>query len=191
MNRVVWVDDDGSGTSGTVINNAQLQLIYDSIEEGTVPADPTTGDAAVAGDLEVTGLIDLLGGQVTFPATQVPSADAHTLDDYEEGAWTPVGNGITFAATSARYTKVGRMVMFEADVTWPATANGSQARLDSLPFSAAISSSGAIGYNNGGTAVLALIQGTSIYFYTPTGGTIVTNANMSGAIVRVAGSFSV
>ncbi|MDD5170311.1 MAG: hypothetical protein PHN75_15950, partial [Syntrophales bacterium] len=27
-------------------------------------------------------------GNVKFPATQVPSADANTLDDYEEGAWT-------------------------------------------------------------------------------------------------------
>jgi len=51
---------------------------------------------------------------ITFPATQVASADANTLDDYEEGTWTPVflaggitGTSITYSGT---YTKIGRVV---------------------------------------------------------------------------------
>jgi len=32
ITRVTWTDDSGAGTDGTVINNAQLQSIYDSIE---------------------------------------------------------------------------------------------------------------------------------------------------------------
>jgi hypothetical protein len=56
-------------------------------------------------------------GQVAFPATQNPSADPNTLDDYEEGTFTPVlafslaTTGITYAASSqlGRYTKTGRV----------------------------------------------------------------------------------
>jgi hypothetical protein len=50
---------------------------------------------------------------VTFPATQVSSADANTLDDYEEGSWTPVAASITTTGTvttNGRYTKVGNLV---------------------------------------------------------------------------------
>lgn len=53
---------------------------------------------------------------VKFPATQVPSSDANTLDDYEEGTWTPAfssaaGSDGSLAYTSGgRYTKIGNMV---------------------------------------------------------------------------------
>jgi hypothetical protein len=52
---------------------------------------------------------------LTFPATQVASADPNTLDDYEEGTWTPVVSfggasvGIT-GSFSGTYTKVGNVV---------------------------------------------------------------------------------
>src|SRR4030066_820181 len=36
-----------------------------------------------------TPSINLTGGQIKFPATQNASADANTLDDYEEGTFTP------------------------------------------------------------------------------------------------------
>ncbi|HKY45374.1 MAG TPA: hypothetical protein VJM50_19940 [Pyrinomonadaceae bacterium] len=65
----------------------------------------------------VTGLLDCTGGQIKFPATQVPSADVNTLDDYEEGAWTPAvtfatpGNlSVAYTTQAGRYTKIGRMV---------------------------------------------------------------------------------
>ena len=36
------------------------------------------------------------GAGITFPATQSASTDANTLDDYEEGTWTPnQGSGLT------------------------------------------------------------------------------------------------
>jgi hypothetical protein len=55
------------------------------------------------------------GAGITFPATQVASSDANTLDDYEEGTWTPTP---VFSTTNAPagvdcagiYTKVGRVV---------------------------------------------------------------------------------
>jgi hypothetical protein len=62
-----------------------------------------------------TGFANLSG--ITFPATQVPSADANTLDDYEEGTFTatitPSGSGsVTLSASfnTMSYTKIGRLV---------------------------------------------------------------------------------
>ena len=55
----------------------------------------------------------LFTGQLPFPATQDPSADANTLDDYEEGTWTPVlTDGTNDATTSVgvgTYIKIGRV----------------------------------------------------------------------------------
>ena len=55
------------------------------------------------------------GAGITFPATQSASSDANTLDDYEEGNWTPVikfgATSATLTDTSARYTKIGNTVM--------------------------------------------------------------------------------
>ncbi len=54
------------------------------------------------------------GSGITFPATQSPSSDANTLDDYEEGTWTPgQGPGTTVVgafSSSGTYTKIGNQV---------------------------------------------------------------------------------
>ena len=57
------------------------------------------------------------GAGITFPATQSASTDANTLDDYEEGTWTPTiavnfssTAGITYSIQTGRYTKVGNLV---------------------------------------------------------------------------------
>jgi len=53
------------------------------------------------------------GAGLTFPATQSGSSDANTLDDYEEGTWTPTQGTFdtwTSPVFSATYTKIGRLV---------------------------------------------------------------------------------
>jgi hypothetical protein len=62
-----------------------------------------------------------LGSGITFPATAVAASDANTLDDYEEGTWTPnQGSGLvvvgTFSSTG-RYTKVGNLVYVTGNVS--------------------------------------------------------------------------
>jgi hypothetical protein len=44
-------------------------------------------------------------GQIKFPATQVASSDANTLDDYEEGTWTPAYAPTAGAFTTATYAR--------------------------------------------------------------------------------------
>ena len=55
-------------------------------------------------------------GQLPFPATQNPSSNANTLDDYEEGTFTPFLGGNTsesgqvYSVQSGVYIKIGRVV---------------------------------------------------------------------------------
>jgi len=81
------------------------------------------------------------GAGITFPATQSASSNANTLDDYEEGTWTPVlkfGGGSTGIATSqqyGQYTKIGRLVTctFNIFLTNKGSSTG-VATIDGLPF---------------------------------------------------------
>lgn len=83
-------------------------------------------------------------GQLPFPATQNPSADANTLDDYEEGSWTPViggatsESGQTYSIQAARYIKNGQAVLAQAFVRLSnaGTITGSPVTLKGLPFTA-------------------------------------------------------
>jgi hypothetical protein len=75
----------------------------------------------------VSGTTPSLNG-ITFPATQVASAGANTLDDYEEGTWTPtlVASGATFGNidTFGRYIKIGRSVTLYGYIQRYVTAGG-------------------------------------------------------------------
>ena len=81
------------------------------------------------------------GAGITFPATQSASSDANTLDDYEEGTWTPTITGsssnptVTYTAQSGFYTKIGRMVSIQGRVQLSArTGGGGNLRVSGLPF---------------------------------------------------------
>jgi hypothetical protein len=93
-----------------------------------------------------TGKVTPTNG-IKFPATQVASVDANTLDDYEEGAWTPVIGGETsesgqsYTVQRGTYTKVGRVVTCNFDVVLAnkGTITGDVV-LKGLPFTSAASS---------------------------------------------------
>jgi hypothetical protein len=81
------------------------------------------------------------GAGITFPATQSASTDANTLDDYEEGTWTPTqGAGLTVVGTfssGGNYTKIGNIVVltgFVAGATSVAFASGGAIICGGLPF---------------------------------------------------------
>jgi len=108
----------------------------------------TTAGGTLTGGLTMGGLLNLGStGQIQFPATQNPSSNANTLDDYEEGTWTPVeaqgsinGAGRVY---SGRYTKIGRTVtiIFHATATDTNLQVTSYVGFSGLPFTPAISDS--------------------------------------------------
>jgi hypothetical protein len=87
-----------------------------------------------AGALVVSGTTPSLNG-ITFPATQSASADANTLDDYEEGAWTPsLGGNTTYIVQTGSYTKVGRLVFIRGILIINVLGTGSTTQISGLPF---------------------------------------------------------
>ena len=104
-----------------------------------------------AGLVAAIGLLDLsasTAGQIKFPATQNASADPNTLDDYEEGTWTPgQGSGLTVVgafSSAGKYTKKGREVTFIGSITGAtsvAITAGVNEMFTGLPFSPADGSS--------------------------------------------------
>jgi hypothetical protein len=78
------------------------------------------------------------GAGITFPATQSASTNANTLDDYEEGTWTPKDNAGTslFNYQTPTYTKTGRVVVLTFDFLWSADTDY---HLSNLPFAGATS----------------------------------------------------
>jgi hypothetical protein len=79
------------------------------------------------------------GAGITFPATQSASSDANTLDDYEEGTWTPTlsrgGASFTYVGQYGTYTKIGNLVFVAGFIQWSSNSGGSGAYLiANLPF---------------------------------------------------------
>jgi hypothetical protein len=94
-----------------------------------------------------SGHISSFGGNITFPATQAASAGANTLDDYEEGTWTPTitcgtpGNlTIVYAERVASYTKIGREVLCQFHTqtsTFTHTTASGSVSITGFPFTSA------------------------------------------------------
>lgn len=105
-----------------------------------------SGSAVVSGSLVVTGSILVGFGGVRFPATQVSSSDFNTLDDYEEGYWTPALNSGTawaaFSATRGTFTKIGSNVTVSFYIAlsgtqaYTSSAHLRQLIITNLPFTA-------------------------------------------------------
>ena len=95
-----------TGWNGETNIAPSKNTVYDEMELRAPKASPT-----------FTGLITASDGQIAFPATQNASAGVNTLDDYEEGTWTPdlqfggAKVGITYSAQGGFYTKIGRQIM--------------------------------------------------------------------------------
>jgi len=78
------------------------------------------------------------GAGITFPATQSASSDANTLDDYEEGTWTPnVGGNASYNVQVGRYVKTGSQVTVWAEMWINVLGTGSVDTISGLPFSSA------------------------------------------------------
>ena len=86
------------------------------------------------------GVLQLKSG-ITFPAADVASSDANTLDDYEEGTWTPTialvtpGTSTTSGAVG-KYTKVGNLITVVGRVTITKGTGSGDLVLGGLPIAA-------------------------------------------------------
>jgi uncharacterized membrane protein len=95
-------------------------------------------------------------GGIQFPATQISSANANTLDDYEEGTFSPTVAGSSSAGTATygsqvgKYTKVGNMVSIMIDIAWSSGTGTGVLYIASLPFANTfVNNAVSIGYLDG------------------------------------------
>lgn len=83
-------------------------------------------------------VIGTAGKGIDFSADpSAPGMTSELLDDYEEGAWTPIdssGAGLSLTVANATYVKVGRLVTANFAIVYPANANPATARVGGLPF---------------------------------------------------------
>lgn len=138
-----------SGATGTTSTN----LVFSTSPTLTTPIITTTlgvGNATPSAS----------GSGITFPATQSASTDPNTLDDYEEGTYTPtifsvvVGNGTVYG----RYVLCGNMVFCSGSLIFGSTTTVSTYIRPSVPFVA----DGGNGSMIGGSAALT-DSGTATY----------------------------
>jgi hypothetical protein len=130
----LFQNSSGNGTANALrlrnLLNAPILLEINGTERARFN---TTGALVFAG-----GTTSADGIGITFPATQSASSNANTLDDYEEGTWTPV---LTFGTTiqtitipQATYVKVGKSVTINMQITFPAKVSSGRVFITGLPF---------------------------------------------------------
>lgn len=162
----------------------------------TDAAQSFTGDQTLStGNL----VIGTSGKGIDFSATP-GTGTSELFADYEEGTWTPTdgsGAGLTFTTANGAYTKIGRMVYWQALVVYPVTVNANSASIGGLPFSLAVVSgvAGRSGSTITATDEATLVQSlqietsNTVRFY-KAGFVQNTNAELSGNSIYCAGFYS-
>lgn len=169
----------------TIANGGAVTTV--DINGGTVDGVVIGGSSAAAATFTTTSAttatvstsLNLTGGQIAFPAVQVPSADANTLDDYEEGTWTPTltfatpGDlSVVYSARTGDYTKIGRHVFVQFQIatsTFTHTTASGAAQITGLPFAqSGTAPCGAVSWQGvtraGIDSLVAILTGSTVLF---------------------------
>jgi len=99
----------------------------------------------------LNGAVPQTGTGITFPATQNSSSNANTLDDYEEGTWTPeftsTGATFTYGTRYGSYTKIGNLVTIMAYIQLSGISGTTTNGIDAtgFPFAAKASQNSSSG----------------------------------------------
>jgi hypothetical protein len=133
-----------ASTSAGLVSTADTSGVLQLQAAGTTVLNAELGKA-----LALQGATSTTGCGIAFPATQVQSSNANTLDDYEEGTWTPIVTfggasvGVTYSSQAGNYTKIGNTVRLgiTIDLSSKGSSTGRLA-ITGSPFPFATSQSG-------------------------------------------------
>jgi hypothetical protein len=100
---------------------------------------PIAGGLQVVNSVSVGNAVPTTSGAgITFPATQSASSDANTLDDYEEGTWTPSftldSGAASVTSASGSYVKIGRQVSVTVYIAFSVPSAANMNDITGLPF---------------------------------------------------------
>jgi hypothetical protein len=177
-----WLTSTASGTAGNAVTFNALMTLN------------TNGALALFG-----GSTSANGVGITFPATQSASSDVNTLDDYEEGTWTPALRGSGTAGTytgtgvTGTYTKTGNMVTVCCRFSGFSAASGGTgyAQITGLPFINSAPAACAVRYDT--LTLNALTVDVHLEFIGASGTVTLNfreNANAAGGLDTPISSFS-
>jgi hypothetical protein len=169
-----------SGTAGATFSFTQTM----SVGKGTT--------------LALEGATSQTGTGITFPATQNASTDVNTLDDYEEGSWTPTARGsisggtATYAQAVGRYVKIGKMVQVQCYLLYTGGTGSGNMTIGGLPFTSDSTTGNyalVAGYVSDLTLTASNVAYYGVYFSSsvinidqyPVGGGTATNVPYDGA----------
>lgn len=139
-----------------------------------------SGNVQFSGNIGLGGTTPTTSGTgITFPGTQSASTDANTLDDYEEGTWTPVAAASGFTTTittlTGKYTKIGKSVTITMTVTLPSGRPTSYSQFTGIPFTGDSDVYvGAFAGSNSGTGIQGgswIVSQTNMFWYATNGST--------------------
>lgn len=175
---------------------AAISAVYTSFDSGTTSgalAFATHGAGTLNEQMRISsaGNINVSTGNLVIGTaakgidfsvnTSAPGMTSEILNDYEQGAWTPTGNGITYAAgTAGEYTKIGNLVICTFNVVFPVTSDSSPARVAGLPYASGVTSAATFGLYTSGFNGSILPTNSYIALITPTNSAFVVNSTLSG-----------
>ena len=159
-----------------------LPIVQSGTTKQVSVANLTAGRAISASTVQATTTIGVgaatpsaSGSGITFPATQSASTDVNTLDDYEEGTWTPTFTGWTTAPLVyyPTYTKIGRTVTINLYASGGVVAYSS---IGGLPFTSSAM---------GASVIAVRVSGYDVAFYGTVGAssTTINSVNQINTLV--------
>ena len=158
--------------------------------------DLTAVNGTFTSGLTVASNVDITNGDIIFGTSGnginlgvTSNTDSNTLDDYEEGTWTPTATayGGTFSASDAQYVKVGRMVHFDCVLSFSGT-DSDRVTIAGLPFTATNTSAVAKYFSGSAFSdLMMLVSGTTIVGANTSGDA--TYTSVSGMTARFSGTF--
>lgn len=156
----------GTGHGAVFVDNGSGSFsISTTGSSGTLGQEATTLSRKIFFDSD--GLVNIPFGQIKFPASQNASADANTLDDYEEGTWTPVNTqGVGMSISVSQYQKIGNQVFLNAFCNINSNSNPNDLIITGLPFAMTSGSSSVGCFNNNNENLYTYWDGNGIYIRT-------------------------
>ena len=187
----------GTPSDGTITTN---KLVNDSVTGAKIENNPTiagnltvSGNTAASGTLTSTGLVTASAG-VAIGGT----GSANTLDDYEEGSFTPTVAGLSLTAATGHYVKVGKVVHFGFSIQVPSNSASTHFKINNPPFApfnpggAGNNFGGSLNFSNSNLASVGITcivtTGNDIQFY-KNGAAFATHADFSNGTMVASGAY--
>jgi len=203
---------DGGSNFGRFFNSGQNLFINNQTADKDITFQGVSGGAdinALTLDMSAGGrailnngltltdgnIVLAAGHGIDFAAQTATSAGgasvtSELLDHYEEGTWTPtIVAGTASVNNTATYTKIGRLVTLQLDITYPSQTNNNDADVEGLPFVSAnnVAEPGAAVFSNlhaSNNLVGFNAKNNTRFRLQDGGGTSTTLTAMAGKVLR-------